>query len=155
MTLYIVYRASIAYQFARYALSLNYEFLHQGVVHQYKRCLLDALGCAIEAYDAPGRPICEAILQELGAQKRLPYLDLASAQARPNAALVNSFLVRFLDYNDVGGSGHNRDAILSILAISEREKILGWDFLTSLVISYELGAWGIESVMGPSLADRG
>lgn len=37
-----------------------------------------------------------------------------------NAALVNSFLVRFLDYNDIGGGSHNSDALASILAVAER-----------------------------------
>jgi 2-methylcitrate dehydratase PrpD len=62
----LVNKASIAHQFACYALGLSYEALPQDVVHQAKRSLLDALGCAIGAYDAPGRPVCEAVIQELG-----------------------------------------------------------------------------------------
>ena len=49
----LVYRSSVSYQFARYALALDYKRLPQEVVHQAKRCLLDALGCAIGAYEAP------------------------------------------------------------------------------------------------------
>jgi 2-methylcitrate dehydratase len=63
-----------------------------------------------------------------------------------NAALVNSFLVRFLDYNDIGGGSHNSDALASILAVAERENRSGKDFLTSLVVSYELGARFRDSV---------
>ena len=48
----LVYRSSIAHQYARYALRLSYEVLPQNVVHQAKRCLLDALGCAIGAHHA-------------------------------------------------------------------------------------------------------
>jgi 2-methylcitrate dehydratase len=151
----LVYRSSIAYQFARYALSLNYELLPQDVVQQAKRCLLDALGCAIGAYDAPGRHICEAMVQELNGPKEATVFGSGLRTSAPNATLVNCFLVRFLDYNDEGGGGHNSDAIPSILAISEREKAGGRDFLTSLVISYELGARVVESVTGPSLEERG
>ena len=43
----LMYRSSIAHQFARYALALNYEFLPQDVIHQAKPSLLDVLGCAI------------------------------------------------------------------------------------------------------------
>jgi len=50
----LMYRSSIAHQFARYALSLNYQMLPKAVVHQAKRCLLDALGCAIGAVGGPG-----------------------------------------------------------------------------------------------------
>jgi 2-methylcitrate dehydratase len=56
-----------------------------------------------------------------------------------NATIVNSFLVRFLDYNDYGGGGHISDSIPGVLAVAEREKSNGRDFLASLVIPYELG----------------
>ncbi len=151
----LTYRSSIAYQFARYALGLNYESLPQDVVHQAKRCLLDALGCAIGAYKAPGRPICEAVVQELGGPEEATVFGSGLRTSAPNATIVNSFLVRYLDYNDWGGGGHNSDSISAILAVSEREKASGRDFLTSLVISYELGARVTESVTGSSLADKG
>src|SRR3990170_5675728 len=134
------YRASVAHQCARYALALNYSLLPDHVVHQAKRCVLDALGCAIGAYEAPGRPICEATVKKVGGPQEATVFCSGLRTSALNAALVNSFLVRFLDYNDLGGGGHNSDAISSILAVSEREKISGKDFLTSLVISYELGA---------------
>ena len=56
----LMYRSSITYQFARYALGLKYEMIPQDAVHQAKRSVLDTMGCAIGAYEAPGRPICEA-----------------------------------------------------------------------------------------------
>jgi 2-methylcitrate dehydratase len=154
----LVYRSSISYQFARYALGLNYELLPSDVLHQAKRCLLDALGCAIGAYDAPGRPICEAAVQELGGPEEATVFGSGLRTSAPNATLVNSFLVRFLDYNDLGGGGHNSDAISGILAISEREKAGGRDFLTSLVISYELGERvkeGVKGSFGEGKASRG
>jgi len=63
--------------------------------------------------------------------------------------------VHFLDYNDSGGGGHNSDSIPAILAVSEREKAGGKDLLTSIVISYELGARVRESITGLSMEDRG
>ena len=141
-------RASVAYQFARYALGFTYQSLPQDVVHQAKRCLLDALGCAVGAYDAPGRPICEDVARELGGTKESTVIGSGLRTTAPNATLVNSFMVRFLDYNDTGGGGHNSDSIPAIIAISEREKAGGSDFLTSLVISYELGARVGESFRG-------
>jgi 2-methylcitrate dehydratase len=154
-TLNYLYRSSIAHQFARYALSLNYELLPKEVIHQAKRCLLDALGCAIGAYEAPGFPICEAVVKELGGVQEATVFGSGLQTSALNASLVNSFLVRFLDYNDLGGGGHNSDAISSILAVAEREKAKGQDFLISLVISYELGARVRDSIKGPSLEERG
>lgn len=149
----LVYRSSIAYQFARYALGLTYEMIPLDVIHQAKRCLLDALGCAIGAFDAPGRSICEAVAQDLGGPAEATIFGSGLQTSTLNATLVNSFLVRYLDANDIGGGGHNSDSIPGILAISEREKANGRDFLTALVISYELGARVREA--SPSLMGGG
>jgi 2-methylcitrate dehydratase len=151
----LVSRSSVAYQFARYALRLNYKLLPPNVVHQAKRCLLDTLGCAIGAYDAPGRSACEGVAQELQGPEEATVFCSGLRTSAANATLVNSFLVRFLDYNDCGGGGHNSDSLSSILAVAEREKANGSDFLTSVVICYELGERVRESVMGPVFADRG
>lgn len=140
-----LYRSSIAHQIARYALTLNYELLPQDVLHQAKRSLLDALGCAIGGYVAPGRLICEGVVRELGGVEEATVFGSGLRTSASNATIVNSFLVRFLDFNDMGGGGHNSDSLSSILAVSEREKAGGRDFLTSVVISYELGARVRES----------
>lgn len=144
----LLYESSVAYQFARYATALSYQSLPLDVIHQAKRCLLDALGCAIGAYDAPGRPMCEALVKELGGVKEATAFGSGMRTSAANATLVNCFLVRFLDYNDLGGGGHNSDSIPAILAVAEREKMNGRNFLTSLVISYELGARVIEAAGG-------
>src|SRR5687767_5890267 len=99
----LTYRASIAHQFARYALALNFELLPEPVVHQAKRCLLDALGCAIGAYEAPGRTICEDTVNDIGGREEATVFCSGLRTSALNAALVNSFLIRFLDYNDSGG----------------------------------------------------
>jgi 2-methylcitrate dehydratase len=116
------------------------------VVHQAKRCILDALGCAIGAYPAPGRTICEETVKEIGGAEEATVFCSGLRTSVLNAALVNSFLVRFLDYNDMGGGDHNSDAIPSLLAVCERGRRSGRDFLTALVVSYELGARFRESV---------
>ncbi|MBI4189749.1 MAG: MmgE/PrpD family protein [Betaproteobacteria bacterium] len=150
----LTYRSSVSHQFARYALALNYSALSPDVVHQAKRCVLDALGCAIGAYDAPGRTVCEATVNEIGGPQEATVFCSGLRTSALNAALVNSFLVRFLDYNDCGGGGHNSDALASILAVAEREKASGRDFLTALVVSYELGARFQESVTTSALKEN-
>lgn len=152
----LTYRSSIAYQYARYALGLKYEMLPNEVIHQAKRCLLDALGCAIGAYHAPGRMICETAARKLAGVEESTVFGSGQRTSALNATIVNNFLVRFLDCNDWGGGGHNSDAIPAILAVSEREKVRGSDFLTSLVLSYELGARYMEAGGGDtSLESKG
>ena len=135
----LVYRSSIAHQYARYALAIKYDMFPDNVIHAAKRCLLDTLGCAVGAYTAPGFPMVEGMVRELGGKKEASVFGTGLHTTATNATLVNSFLVRFLDYNDMGGGGHNSDTIPSIIAVAEREKTSGRDFLTALIISYELG----------------
>lgn len=142
------YQSSVAHKLARYALGLRYEMLPQDVVHQAKRCLLDALACAIGAYDSPGRPICEGMVKDLGGNPEATVFGSGLRTNAANATLVNSFLVRFLDYNDMGGGDHNTDAIPAIMAICEREKASSREMLTSLVISYEIGSRVRDSYAG-------
>ncbi len=133
------HKASVASQVGRYAAVLEYDLIPEKVVHQAKRCVLDALGCALGALDAPGLKICEAVAGEISGPAEATVFGSGARMSALSASLVNSFLVRFLDFNDLGGGGHNSDAISSILAVAEREGSNGKDFLTSVVISYELG----------------
>lgn len=132
-------RTSIARQVARYALSLDPATLPENVLHQVRRCVLDAVGCAIGAYDAPGRTILLSALSEFGKGDEATVLCTGERTTVLQASLINSFLVRFLDYNDMGGGGHNSDAIPSLLAVAERERQSGAAFATAVVASYEIG----------------
>ncbi len=86
----LMYRSSISYQFARYALRLNNESLPQDVVHQAKRSLLDALANTFGAYDAPGRPILEDVAKELGGPEEATIIGSGLRTSASNATLVNS-----------------------------------------------------------------
>ncbi len=140
-------QSSMSYQFAHYALGLKFDMLPDDVVHMAKRCLLDAIGCAIGAWNSPGRPVCEAAVRELGGKAEATVIGSGYRTSASNANLVNSFLVRYLDFNDLGGGGHNSDAIPGVLAVAEREKSSGREFLTSLVVSYELGSRIAEGIL--------
>jgi 2-methylcitrate dehydratase len=133
-------RFSVAHRFADYALGLTYEALPADVVHQAKRCLLDALGCAIGGHDSPARAICEDVVRQLGGTPEATVMGSGLRTSVTHANLVNCIMVRFLDFNDLGGGGHNSDSIPSLLAIGERQRADGREFLAALVASYELGS---------------
>ncbi len=145
-----LYEASAASQIARYAAGLRFEHLPDDVVHHAKRSLLDGLGCAIGGYVAPGRPACEAVAKALGGPPEATVFGSGFRTGVASATLVNCFLTRFLEFNDVGGGNHNEEAIPPLLAIGEREGSSGKDFLTALALSYELGVRVVASVPGAS-----
>ena len=140
------YRRSTTHRLARYGLALEFDMLPDTVVHEAKRALLDALGCAIGGYDSPGRPMCEDVADELGGREEATMIGSGKRTSTVNASMVNSFMVRYLDYSDVGGGGHNSDAVASILAVAENCNSSGKDFLTALVISYEIGGRFIHAL---------
>ncbi len=149
------YRSSVAWQLARYALRLDYDELPPAVVGQAKRSVLDALGCAIGAYYAPGRAACERAIRAVGGVEEATTFGTGIRTSALNATVVNSFLTRYLDFNDGGGGGHNSDAIPAILAVAERQHAGGRSFLTAVVASYELGARITDSLTGPALTAGG
>ena len=116
------YRASVAHQFARYALAVHYSVLPDNVVHQAKRCVLDTLGCAIGAYEAPARAICENTVKQIGGLSEATVFCSGLRTSVLNASLVNSVLVRFLDCNDWGGGGHNSGLKRSFCHSFQRSK---------------------------------
>jgi 2-methylcitrate dehydratase len=151
-------RSSVAYQYARFALGLQYDQLPEKVIHQAKRCVLDAVGCAIGAFFAPARTMYEAMIKEVGGVEEATVIGSGLRTTAANATLVNSLLVRFLDYNDLGGGGHNSDSIPAVMAVAERQKASGKDFLTSIVCSYELGgafSKGMRGYIGHGLGMPG
>ncbi len=156
------YSRATSHQLARYANRLKFEDLPDDVVHQAKRCLLDAIGCGIGAYHSPGRPICESVVEDIGGKPEATIIGSGLKTSAMNAALVNSFMIRYLDFSDVGGGGHNSDAIAALMAVAEAGRNNGQEFLTALVLSYEIGGNFIESLSpdGPlagyrDLASRG
>jgi len=132
-------RSSIAYQFAEYVLGLEYEDLPPEVAHQCKRSLLDAVACMVGALDAPAYHATVDFAKEFGGPAEATVVGSGWRTSAFNATLINSVLVRYLDYNDMGGGCHNTDAIPNLLAVAERQHSSGREFLTTLAASYELG----------------
>ncbi len=141
-------RAAVAYQFARYALNLEYDGLPDEVVHTAKRVVLDSLGCAAAASESPGRPVIENVVDSIGGKEEATLFGSGRKSSALNATLLNSYLVRYLDYNDVGGGGHNSECVASLLAVAESVGASPEEFLLSVVLSYELGERVMESIPG-------
>jgi 2-methylcitrate dehydratase len=120
-------------------LGLEYDLLPPEVVHQCKRSLLDAVACAVGALEAPAYRACLDFAKEFGGPAEATVIGSGWRTSAFNATLINSILVRFLDYNDMGGGCHNTDAIPNLLAVAERQSSSGREFITTLAASYELG----------------
>ncbi len=131
----------IADRLARYTQSLCYDDLPPAVVHEVKRRVLDSLGCALGAWNAPpcriARQLAQAVTMPHGAtlwgtgHKTLPDL----------ATFANGALVRYLDFNDTylaKEPAHPSDNIAAILAVGEASRASGKRVIQAIVLAYEV-----------------
>jgi 2-methylcitrate dehydratase len=131
----------LADRLSRYCQSLCYDDLPSAVVHEVKRRILDSLGCALGALNAPPCRIVRRVGQSIQAaagatlwgtnQKTLPDL----------AAFANGTLVRYLDFNDTylaKEPAHPSDNIAAVLAVGEASRASGQRVIQALALAYEV-----------------
>jgi 2-methylcitrate dehydratase len=136
----------LARDLSHYALELRYEDLPEDVVWQAKRMTLDTLGCAIAACEAePVRIARKLALDVQGKRNTATLLGTHHRSTLDLATFVNVTMARYLDLNDYKPKpgGHPSDNILTCLTVSDFSRATGKDFLTSVVLAYEVqGAFG-------------
>ena len=132
---------SISRRMAQFALSLQYESLPEHVVQMAKRLLLDSLGCAFAAVKLKDIQASYEYLQQLGGKKHASIIWYGDRTTLPSAALINSLLIRAMDYNDVYWKQdpcHPSDIIPAALAPAEFRGVSGKELITAIVVAYEL-----------------
>ncbi|MGQ9601667.1 MAG: MmgE/PrpD family protein [Candidatus Bipolaricaulia bacterium] len=126
---------------ARFALSLSYEAIPEEARREAKRFLLDSLGCALAALDLPDIRAAYRFIRGLGGRRQATIIGFGTRTNLPNAALMNSLLIRALDYNDIywkQDPSHPSDLIPAALAPAEFKGLSGKELIVGIVIAYEL-----------------
>ena len=132
---------TFAERMAEYSVALRYEDLSRAVVHEVKRRLLDSIGCALGAWDAEPATIGRKIGKTLSADRGATLVGTRHKSPPDRAAFVNGCMVRYLDYNDTYLSkepAHPSDNIPAALAVAESNGASGREFITAVVIAYEI-----------------
>ncbi len=128
-------------QLAAFVRRMQYEDLSSDARQQLKIRILDALGCAFGALEAPPIKMLRTHLDDFGGQP-LASLIGGGKTAPDRAALYNSALVRYLDYNDSYIAKHETchpsDSLGAVLAASEYAGQSGKEFLTALALAYQV-----------------
>ncbi len=128
-------------QLATFAVQTRYEDLSEEARQQLKIRILDALGCAFGALEGPPVKMVRAQIEDFGGR---PLVSLIGGDktAPDRAALYNSALVRYLDYNDSyiakKETCHPSDNLGAVLAASEYANRNGKEFLTALALAYQV-----------------
>src|SRR5258708_3954345 len=128
-------------QLAAFVVSMPYENLSEEARYQLKIRILDALGCALGALEGPPIEMLRTQLEDFGGRPLVTLIG-GGKTAPDRAALYNSALVRYLDYNDSyiakKETCHPSDNLGAILAASEYAHSNGREFLTALAIAYQI-----------------
>jgi 2-methylcitrate dehydratase len=125
--------------FAHFASSLSYRDLPPNAVKAGKERLLDALGCALGAYDCEtaklGRSLAGPAARPELAGRIVASNDVAAADA---AAFVNSCMIRDLDFNDTYPGGHPSDSLGGLFAVAPQIGSTGERLIAAAVVAYEI-----------------
>jgi len=131
---------SISRQIAEFAVNLNYGDLPEKVVHEVKRYLYDSVGCAFGGYHTRDVNILRDLYVGMAGKEEATLLGFGSRLPAVNAALVNSLMIRALDFNDIywkEDPSHPSDIIPAALAVGEMADADMKLVITAIVLAYE------------------
>ncbi len=131
---------SISRQIAEFAVNLKYEDLPENVVNEVKRFLYDSVGCAYGGYHTKDVNILRDIYNEMGGKPEATLFGFGDKIPAVNASLVNSLMIRSLDFNDIywkEDPSHPSDLIPAALAAGELSGASMKEVITAIVLAYE------------------
>ncbi|MEA2030549.1 MAG: MmgE/PrpD family protein [candidate division Zixibacteria bacterium] len=131
---------TISQQIAEFAVGLKYEDLPDNVVNEVKRFLYDSIGCSYGGYHTKDVNILREIYTDMGGKKEAMLLGFGDKMPAVNATLVNSLMIRALDFNDIywkEDPSHPSDLIPAALAVGEMVNASMKDVIVAIVLAYE------------------
>ena len=132
---------NLAEHLADYAFRLSYEDLDAKVVTEAKRRVVDALGCAIGAFDVNPVRISRKVATSISPRGTSTLLGTDTKTAPDLATFVNGLMIRYFDFNDTYLSkepAHPSDNIGATLSVAESVGAGGKDLILATVLAYEI-----------------
>ena len=128
-------------QLARFVVARSWDDLSERACAELKIRILDALGCALGAIEAPPVRAIRAQVEEFGGRPLCTLIG-GGATSPDRAALYNGALVRYLDFNDSyfapGETCHPSDNLAPVFAAAEYADASGRELLTALAVAYQV-----------------
>ena len=142
---------------SRWAAGVKFDDLSADAVHQAKRLLLDAMGCALGGYRQEDAVIALEVLDEIAAPGPATVIGSGKKIDCVHAAFVNSLMIRCMDYNDIYWKQdpvHPSDLFPAAIACGERAKSDGRELIVGLVLGHEFEMRFAECAF-PGIRERG
>jgi len=131
---------SISRTISEFAIKLKYEDLPKEVIHEVKRYLYDSIGCAYGGYHTKDVKIIHDIYKEMGGRGEATVIGFGDKLPAVNTTLINSLMIRALDFNDIywkEDPSHPSDLIPAALSVGEMVGASMKEVITAIVLAYE------------------
>jgi len=131
---------TISRQIAEFAVGLGYEDLSPEAIHEVKRYLYDSLACAYGGYHTRDAGILRDIYKDMGGKPEATIIGFGDRIPAVNATLVNSLMIRALDYNDIywkEDPSHPSDLIPAALSVGELVGASMKEVIVGIILAYE------------------
>ena len=131
---------SIARQISEFSVGLQFNDLPDDVIHEVKRYMYDSIGCAYGGYHTKDVNIIYDIYKDMGGKGEATILGFGDKLPAVNATLINSLMVRALDFNDIywkEDPSHPSDIIPAAWSVGELARANMKDVITAIVLAYE------------------
>ncbi len=132
---------NLSSELARFTRNLDPSDIPAAAWKEAKRFLLDSVGCALAGWKNEDMQAMHRFITSLGGHPQATMIASGERTNAANAALMNSSLIRALDYNDiywVQDPSHPSDLIGTALAAGEANHKSGEDALVAIILAYEL-----------------
>ncbi|MCH8927420.1 MAG: MmgE/PrpD family protein [Candidatus Marinimicrobia bacterium] len=131
---------TIARRMAEFALELQYDDLPSEVIEEVKRFLYDSVGCALGGFNTHDVKAMLEIYSDMGGKPEATLFGSGEKLPAANATLLNSLMIRALDFNDIywkEDPSHPSDLIPAALAMAERQNSSAKELIVAIVLAYE------------------
>jgi 2-methylcitrate dehydratase PrpD len=141
---------------ATWAAGVDPAALAPSVVHAAKRCVLDAVACALAGADMPWVERVLAVARAQGSPSRASVLGRADRMSAPLAALVNGTAVHALDYDDDPAACHIGAVVIPVaLGLGQALRIAPPRVIAAVVLGYDVTTRIGEAIDADLLYQKG
>ena len=150
-------KETITAEISRWTAGVKFSDLLPEAVHQSKRFLLDAVGCALGGYQQHDVAIALKVLDEVAAPGAATVIGSGKKIDVVHAAFANALMIRCMDYNDIywkQDPSHPTDIFPAAIACAERAKSNGRELIVGLALGHEFEMRLCEAAF-PGIRERG
>lgn len=131
----------VIFDLARKTVNANYEDLPAEVVSTAKTFILDSIGVGLAGSTAAGYTEILRMIRERGGRPDSSILVFGDKVPAQEAAFANSLLIHGRDFDDTHeglGAHCNVTALPAALALAEKEKASGKEFLSAVILGIDV-----------------